>query len=772
MSEQLINSLDLIKELRRRKQETAWKRFEPYEPQKDFLFSTARITALFGGNQCISGDTLILDKSDGEYKRVDSILDNFKVESWDGFNIVDADAERPFVKCIDEMFLYEFDNGFSVKATQYHLILTEFGWLPIGIAALRGCAVCLPRSTEGISLTTLQQGVDHCCDTTVGSLSDCPEHLHLCDELLRLVSEYDLDVRTSQVDAQEHISVSSPVPSSEPSDVLPYRQECIRVCQPSSPPPILDGLVQIEVPSVESEYRTSCRTWIPTSDLLQVRLQFSDGSIRQPRSTCGSDLQANHKYLARLAVASSPCLITSYSKIVASRLIGKMEVYDFVVPQYGNYILGGICHHNTGKSNTASFKVFCHATGLYPDWWDGPRFNRPTNGWCVGVTNESTRDNPQRKLIGARLDEPGGGWLPLNTIVDFSKRRNIEDAVDTIWVRHVSGGISTIGFKANEMGREKLQGPTLDWVWGDEELDKGVFDELVQRTSAIDDSQIMITFTPLKGVTPMVLFLLDTDDETIVKKIYLSVYQAKHISPERIKQMEEMYRNEPHLLKARMEGIPTVGEGLIYPFDPKDLFIRPFETEKWWPRLGAVDFGWTHPTAIGGAVMDPDTSAIYVDRLHYKSNMRVPDHCSVMRSWGDIDYACDPAGLQADKASGIKLMHAYLNDLQPGWENIPDERRRMFPADNAVFAGISEVYGMMKEGKLFFFDKPEMEPFRRELMLYRYDPKTGKPIKTNDDALDMLRYLVMSKSRFRRMGENPYNKSVSFEQWRPARPGY
>ena len=41
--------------------------------------------------------------------------------------------------------------------------------------------------------------------------------------------------------------------------------------------------------------------------------------------------------------------------------------------------------------------------------------------------------------------------------------------VDTIEVRHVSGGVSTIALKSYEKGREKWQGETLDRVWFDEE---------------------------------------------------------------------------------------------------------------------------------------------------------------------------------------------------------------------------------------------------------------------------------------------------------------
>lgn len=425
-----------------------------------------------------------------------------------------------------------------------------------------------------------------------------------------------------------------------------------------------------------------------------------------------------------------------------------------------------------GKSDIASYAVFCHLTGLYPEWWDGPKFDRPINAWCVGITNESTRDNPQRKLFGKRTDKLEGGWVPPELIVDWSTRRNIADALDTVWVKHVSGGVSTVAFKSNEMGVAKLMGPTLDLVWGDEELDKEVFDELMWRMNAVPDGKMLLTFTPLKGMTPLVMFLHDEDDPKIVERIHMTAYEAEHITEEQIENMKKLYAGEPHLLKARLEGIPTIGQGLIYPFELDKMFIRPFEIERWWPRLGGIDFGWNAATAIGACAVDPDSGIYYWYKMHYASEVKPREHCNAIRGWGDIDYACDPAGLQT-KLDGEKVMHEYLNELQPGWEGIADEHRRLFAADNSPGIGIATVYELLSEGRMYFFNTPEFEPLKREFMTYRWDPKNpNKPIKANDHALDMIRYVCMSKGRFRRMGAREVENGISFKQWRQARPGY
>src|SRR6516225_4374520 len=37
-----------------------------------------------------------------------------------------------------------------------------------------------------------------------------------------------------------------------------------------------------------------------------------------------------------------------------------------------------------GKTMAGGMEAAMHATGRYPDWWRGCRFDRPTNGWACG----------------------------------------------------------------------------------------------------------------------------------------------------------------------------------------------------------------------------------------------------------------------------------------------------------------------------------------------------------------------------------------------------
>ena len=127
---------------------------------------------------------------------------------------------------------------------------------------------------------------------------------------------------------------------------------------------------------------------------------------------------------------------------------------------------------------------------------------RPVRFWASGVTSQSTRDNPQRALLGTPSDETawGTGFLPRDAILDWSRARGIANALDTVKVRHASGGGSTLSFKSYEMGRAKWQGETLDGVWFDEEPLLDIYAEGLTRTQARGLFAIL-TFTPLQGAS-------------------------------------------------------------------------------------------------------------------------------------------------------------------------------------------------------------------------------------------------------------------------------
>lgn len=166
--------------------------------------------------------------------------------------------------------------------------------------------------------------------------------------------------------------------------------------------------------------------------------------------------------------------------------------------------------NQVGKTTAGAAEWAMHLTGLYPRGWQGRKFTGPVRFWASGVTSQSTRDNPQRLLIGPPSDERqwGSGMIPRSHIVDWTRARGISNALDTVLVRHVSGEYSTLSFKSYEMGRSKWQGETLSGVWFDEEPPLEIYSEGLTRTQASGLFTIL-TFTPLQGASDVVRLFLD-----------------------------------------------------------------------------------------------------------------------------------------------------------------------------------------------------------------------------------------------------------------------
>jgi phage terminase large subunit-like protein len=179
---------------------------------------------------------------------------------------------------------------------------------------------------------------------------------------------------------------------------------------------------------------------------------------------------------------------------------------------------GFIAANRIGKTDTAAYEVTCHLTGRYPAWWEGKRWDRPTDWRAAGDTMLTTRDILQKALLGPHEGVPVKTWtgmIPARYVIDVTRRSGgITNCIDTIHVRHKSGQVSRLSFLSYDMGRRVFQGFDCDGFWIDEEppdpaekseaLAAGsgdIYGECLLRTMTTDGI-VVATFTPLRGWTP------------------------------------------------------------------------------------------------------------------------------------------------------------------------------------------------------------------------------------------------------------------------------
>lgn len=166
-----------------------------------------------------------------------------------------------------------------------------------------------------------------------------------------------------------------------------------------------------------------------------------------------------------------------------------------------------VAGNRVGKTIMSSFETTLHLTGRYPRWWEGKRFAHPVEWWAAGETTETTRDILQKELLGD-FTQIGTGMIPKDCIVgEPTRRRGVADAFDTARVRHITGGVSTLGFKSYDQGREKFQGTAKHGISLDEEPSSAVYFECLARLMTTNGLMIC-TFTPLLGMSEIVQLFL------------------------------------------------------------------------------------------------------------------------------------------------------------------------------------------------------------------------------------------------------------------------
>lgn len=413
-------------------------------------------------------------------------------------------------------------------------------------------------------------------------------------------------------------------------------------------------------------------------------------------------------------------------------------------PQHLEFFkLGAVCNtrcfmaaNRVGKTEGGGgYELTLHLTGRYPWWWPGRRFEHPIDAWAAGDTKETVRDIIQLKLMGPE-NEPGTGLIPGDDIVRMVKRPNSGGALDFVEVRHSSGGISRLGFKSYDQGRKAFQGTEKHVVWLDEEADEGVRAECAMRLMTTN-GMLIETFTPLRGLTPIVLKYLGEDAETPPGRVGRNEDRGivmagwddvPHLTEEAKRKM--LAESETHLRDARSKGIPNLGSGAIYPVPEDQIVVDDFDLPDHWPRAYGLDVGWNCTAATFGA-LDRDADVLYLYSQHYMGQQEPSSHVAAINGRGKwIPGTIDPASRGRSQIDGEQLLKAYR-----------DLGLDLTPADNSRESGLYMVHQRLATGRLKVFRT--MKQWLAEYRIYRRDEK-GHVVKEKDHAMDATRYLVVT----------------------------
>lgn len=204
---------------------------------------------------------------------------------------------------------------------------------------------------------------------------------------------------------------------------------------------------------------------------------------------------------------------------------------------------------------------------------------------------------------------------------------------------------------------------------------------------------------------------------------------APHLSPAERADLERSY--SPHERDARTRGIPQLGAGAIYPVPESEITVAPFELPPLWRHVYALDVGWNRTAAVWAA-HDTTSDVVYLYSEHYRGQAEPAIHAQAILARGEwIPGVVDPASRGRSQADGQALYDQYRA-----------LRLVLTPADNAVDAGIYEVWTRLSTGRLKVFST--LSNWLAEYRLYHRDEKGRIPANLADHLMDATRYLCMS----------------------------
>ena len=398
------------------------------------------------------------------------------------------------------------------------------------------------------------------------------------------------------------------------------------------------------------------------------------------------------------------------------------------------WVFGG---NRSGKTECGAVEAIWWVRGIHP-----LRVNRKdVCGWVVSPTYEVQREVSQSKILSYLRPE----WIVDVTMQSGRKASPDGGVIDYITIKNVFGGVSRIGFKSADQGREKFQGASLDFVWFDEEPPQDVYQECLMRVMD-RKGEIWGTMTPLKGRTWVYdEIYMNKRNNPEVWSITMEWADNPYLDPEEIDLLTNAFDKES--VEMRRYGRFGDAGGLVYPeFDESVHVVDPFPVPKEWYDNISIDPGLHNPLSCHFYAVDYDGN-IYVIAEHYECERDVDHHAERIKEIADrLDWHRDREGRLRciiDSAASQRTLSSLKSVADLFYEKgiICDTS-----VDKDLWSGIAQVKSWLKErpAKIVIFRN--CVNMIREIKGY-YWGKGDAPVKEDDHAMDELRYYLMSKPR-------------------------
>lgn len=300
----------------------------------------------------------------------------------------------------------------------------------------------------------------------------------------------------------------------------------------------------------------------------------------------------------------------------------------------------------------------------------------PGHIWIFSPSYDEQKDTTQNKLLK---------YLPRHRILDRTWVR--KGILKELKIDAGNGRISTITFKSYEQGREKVQGAGLTLIWFDEEPPYDIWEECSVRQEAGVDLHIILTMTPVKGLTWVYddIYLNTSNPDIFVSE---ASWEDNPFLTE--KQKDQMTRGlNAMALKVRKEGKFVKKTGLVCSWFNRSIHLVDITELPPGDNYFGIDFGFTNPTSGLWIRIDREFNFWIFDGF-YRKGLTNPDIQAIIkakevglervRRIGDSAQASDIKQLNDNKIS----IQGVVKESGTSKENWDEWRARLMEEQGRI----------------------------------------------------------------------------------------
>ena len=283
-------------------------------------------------------------------------------------------------------------------------------------------------------------------------------------------------------------------------------------------------------------------------------------------------------------------------------------------------IRGAICGNRTGKTLNSCLEWVYHLTGLYPNDWDGVKFDKQCMPDGVGgegadlmafmVLGPDFKQLMQPQAIMQYLlgqdpiNSPGTGLIPKDLIKEVQYVRKHTRVVDKVYINNVQGYTTMLEFGTYTQGIETLMGSIYAGFLIDEApRDDAIVPQAVKRLASAyrlvdgvrkEGGILLMAATPERGLQRTVAEFWEHDGVWHSGLVNISIYETEDIHSKEY--IETFVKNcPPWTIDYSVYGKPSAGTGAVFVGTDRNTYLekKPFVIKPHHKRLYGIDFGYS-----------------------------------------------------------------------------------------------------------------------------------------------------------------------------------